>query len=215
MKNKNTAAPAVYVLLVSILLVSAYNQYTLQSMRMDSTPQAANSDYITGAAVDGSESSISLQEAVDSVMPKGVPDIYGPELGISFDTVEESLGILAPLDGDLYSNGQLKYSDLSDVNKERYVNIGSSISCEFCCGVGSVIFDDGKAACGCSHSAAMRSLAKYLLINHGDEYSDQEVLDELIKWKIVFFPREMVARYMESNGKTLENSALPGMVGGC
>ena len=34
----------------------------------------------------------------------------------------------------------------------------------------------------------MRGLAKYLIKNHPKEFSDDEILGELGKWKVLFFP---------------------------
>ena len=119
---------------------------------------------------------------------------------------------------------------------ERYLKIGSSIACEYCCGAQSLVFSNGERACGCAHSYAMRGLAKYLLINH-PEMSDLEILSELGKWKVLFFPgiHEQKAQALEANGidytdyvnlasnkyRGIENEAPSssgdsgGMVGGC
>ena len=84
---------------------------------------------------------------------------------------------------------------------QRYINIASQISCEYCCGAESIIFKDGKPACGCAHSFAMRGLAKYLLTKHPD-MSDDAVLEELGKWKTLFFPgiMQQKADIMRSQG---------------
>ena len=64
-----------------------------------------------------------------------------------------------------------------------------------------VIFENGERACGCAHSYAMRGLAKYLLVNH-PEMSDYEILNELGKWKVLFFPgiHEKKAQVLKANG---------------
>jgi len=156
---------------------------------------------------------ISFEQAAEAVVPRGVPEVYGEELGVSFEDPINSLNVLASLDGDLYQDGMLKYGDLSEIQKQRYVKIGSLIACEFCCDVNTMVFSNGQPSCGCSHSAAMRGLAKYLLINHG-EMSDEQILDELTKWKSLFFPKQMIERYMQGNGISSEIK-LPDMVGGC
>ena len=119
-------------------------------------------------------------------LPIGVPAIYGSEMGISYDDVSPSNQRLA----DATISKLTEYEDevLSAQLLERYIRIGSSISCEYCCGADSIIFSNGARACGCAHSYAMRGLAKYLLIEHGDEFSDIEILEELGKWKVLFFP---------------------------
>lgn len=146
-----------------------------------------------------------------SGMPKGIPDVYGQELGVSFDNVLASLPILSTLDGDLYEDGTLTYADLNQEQQQRYVRIGSSIACEFCCGATTMVFSNGQPSCACAHSAAMRGLTKYLLINHPD-MSDEQILDELVKWKTLFFPKQMLARASSGTGSA---QAIPDMVGGC
>ena len=115
---------------------------------------------------------------------------------------------------------------------QRYIDIGLQISCEYCCGADSIIFSNGKAACGCAHSYAMRGLAKYLIKNHGTEFTDDEILEELGKWKVLFFPgiHETKAAVLKSKGIELNyinlasnkyrgietgQQSSSGMVGGC
>ena len=47
----------------------------------------------------------------------------------------------------------------------------------------------------------MRGLAKYLLTKHPD-MADEEILNELGKWKVLFFPgvHEQKAQVLEANG---------------
>ena len=37
----------------------------------------------------------------------------------------------------------------------------------------------------------MRGLAKYLITEHASEYTDAQILEELAKWKTLFFPGPM------------------------
>lgn len=167
--------------------------------------------------------------AIKSVMMHGVPNIYGQELGVNFDSVEPSMNIMAKFDTSI------KFSDLTKDAQERYLNIGGKIACEFCCGVKTLIFSNGEAACACAHSQAMRGLAKYLLQNHGQEYTDDALLMELTKWKALYFPQQMVARAaalisaklplnatnLNTNNPSAQSTDasgktnLPSMVGGC
>ncbi len=182
----------------------------------------------TGASTGTSTSTINAG-GVD-VIPKGIPDIYGEELGVSFDDVtpddpakaDETIRKLAVLDQQL---------ELSGEKLDRYITIGSSISCEYCCGAKAIIFSNGQAACGCAHSYAMRGLAKYLLDKHADEYTDDQILEEMGKWKVLFFPdvHQQKAAVLKSKGVELnyvnlasnkyrgvEKGASGGsMVGGC
>ena len=111
------------------------------------------------------------------------------------------------------------------------MRIEKKIRCEYCCGAPSVIFDNGQAACGCAHSYAMRGIAKYLITEHADEYSDEEILAEMGKWKVLFFPQQHMAKAAALEGKGIEadyvnlasnkyrgiekGSEQGGMVGGC
>jgi hypothetical protein len=78
----------------------------------------------------------------------------------------------------------------------------------------------GIRACGCAHSYAMRGLIKYLVINHSDEYTEDEILAEVNRWKTLFFPKQSIQKVIMS-GKgtgTIDPSVLqemPNMVGGC
>ena len=77
----------------------------------------------------------------------------------------------------------------------------------------------------------MRGLTKYLIKFHGDEYSDAEILEEVGKWKVLFFPEihEAKAEILKSNGIEInyinlasnkyrgieQGQTSGGMVGGC
>ncbi len=185
-----------------------------------------NQNSITGAAT-----GIGLASALE-VSPKGVPAIYGGELGVKYDDVSADNPQLA--DATIAKLTQYEDEELSPALMERYIRIGSSISCEYCCGAQAIIFSDGKRACGCAHSYAMRGLAKYLLLNHPD-MSDEDILSEMGKWKVLFFPgiHEQKAQALKQKGIDYTNyinlasnlyrgaekgqaqSSGGGMVGGC
>ena len=154
------------------------------------------------------------------------------ELGIRYDDVspndpvkaDQTIAILKNLDLTLNLEGE---------NLQRYIQTLIQISCEYCCGAKSIIFTNGQPACGCAHSYAMRGLAKYLLINHGSEFTDDQILEELGKWKVLFFPgiHETKAEVLKSKGIKVDyinltsnkyrgieqgqTSSGAGMVGGC
>lgn len=129
-----------------------------------------------------------LQDAINKVIPRGVPDKYGSELGVSFEDPVNSMNKLGRLENSI---------SLTDAELKRYIAIVSRISCEFCCGATSIIDRKGNPSCGCAHSAAMRGLAKYLVKNHPNDYTDDQALQELVKWKTLFFPKQMIQRFME------------------
>lgn len=179
------------------------------------------------------------QDAIKLVISKGVPDVYGPELNVTFDQVQQSMNVMAKFDP---TYGKNKITLTSDGLK-RYIDIGLKIACEYCCGAKSIVFQNGEAACGCAHSQAMRGLAAYLIQNHGSEYSNDQILRELARWKGVYFPKQTIKKMAEhlQNGNFTPDTAalimdlklpdygkgnqeaplpsdienLPGMVGGC
>jgi len=172
--------------------------------------------------------------SASGIIPTGTPAVYGAEIGVSYDDVTPS----NPQSANL-AISKLKQLDqtltLEGADLERYIKVVSQISCEYCCGAESIIFNDGRAACGCAHSYAMRGLAKYLITEHGDEYTDEEILSELGKWKVLFFPgiHEQKAQALEAQGvdstnyvylasnayrgieKSKTSGSSGGMVGGC
>ena len=169
--------------------------------------------------------------SASEIIPTGVPLVYGEELEINYDDVSASTPQLA--DSTIAVLSSIDRSEtLTGANLQRYIDIVIQISCEYCCGATSIIRSDGSAACGCAHSYAMRGLAKYLIKFHGDEFSDNEILEELGKWKVLFFPgiHESKAAVLKSEGIELNYINLAsnkyrgiekgqqssgGMVGGC
>lgn len=168
------------------------------------------------------ESYSELKKIKDEVTPLGIPDLYGEELGVSFDRVQEAIDTVSPFD-PTYGLPEKKIKLTGD-NQKRYIKIGSAIACEYCCGAKTLVFANGEAACGCAHSQMMRGLAAYL-IKTQPQLTDGEILEELEKWKAAFFPKETLAvkiRTLEKTGdegvkRLLQESPelLPEMVGGC
>lgn len=221
-------------LLALLVVVQGYNQY--QIAMLSSTPalngrlEAELADAQQAKPAEGVSPSAELEQT-SSVIPTGVPAIYGSELGISYDDISASDPQLA--DATISKLAAYDMSiDLSGDELERYIAIGTSISCEYCCGAQSIIFENGQAACGCAHSYAMRGLAKYLLRNHANEFTDAQILEELGKWKVLFFPgiHEQKAAALQQQGievdyitlasnlyRGIESGAGSGsaMVGGC
>jgi hypothetical protein len=129
-------------------------------------------------------------DAVKLAFAQGVPDTYGPELNVNFDQPAESMSGLKQFD---LGYGKNKPS-LSVEEKKRYTDVNLRISCEFCCGAKAIVFENGEASCGCAHSQAMRGLTAYLIKNHGAEYSDDQILRELAKWKGRWYPKQMIQK---------------------
>ena len=172
--------------------------------------------------------------SASEIFPTGVPAVYGNELKINYDDVSPNTPQKA--DSTIRLLGNIDRSEtLEGAELQRYIDIlytsNNGISCEFCCGAKSVIFEDGEPACGCAHSYAMRGLTKYLIKYHGEEFSDEQILEEVGKWKILFFPgiHEGKAQVLAEQGIELsyinlasnayrgieKGQASGGMVGGC
>ncbi len=134
---------------------------------------------------------VNPQALLADIIPTGVPSVYGSELDISYDDVSpydpesanQTIEILSQIDRTV---------ELSGSQLDRYIDIlyrqHGGMSCEFCCGAQSIIFENGEPACACEHSFAMRGLTKYLITEHGQDLSDEEILTEVGKWKVLFFP---------------------------
>ncbi len=143
----------------------------------------------------------------NSFLPKGVPGVYGAELGVSYDSVSASDPKAA--DATIRKLGALDNSIVLDSSQmERYKKVASQISCEYCCDVDAIIFADGSAACGCAHSFAMRGLAKYIIKNHPADFSDDGILEELSKWKVLFFPSQSSAKAARLDAKGIEGTYI-------
>lgn len=161
-----------------------------------------------------------FRDIKSSHIPKGVPEIYGKELSVSFDNAQDAINKLRIL-GPTYGNKKivLEGSDL-----KRYVSIGSKIACQYCCGAKTLVNPDGAAACGCAHSIMMRGLTAYLIKSH-PEVSDDRILEELKVWKRTFFPKQtLMAKLLIMKNEGTEGISeiinefpdfLPKMVGGC
>ena len=174
---------------------------------------------------------ISLSGIVSLPALSGIPKIYGKELGVNFDEVSPNNSQGANTNIAILANIDIT-TEIQGENLQRYISIASKISCEYCCGTPSIIRSDGSAACGCAHSYAMRGLAKYLIIEHPNDFTDDEILEELGKWKVLFFPgkHETKAAVLKKQGIEVnyinlasnkyrgiekEISSSGGMVGGC
>jgi hypothetical protein len=113
------------------------------------------------------------------VIPTGVPDIYGKELGVAFvpEHADRMIMLLKQFEDDKLNEEQMA----------SYMRIGMRTSCEYCCRVKTLVkpMSKGIRACGCAHSYAMRGLIKYLILNHSDKYTSQS-LEDFILSKTVY-----------------------------
>lgn len=129
----------------------------------------------------------------DIVWSKGMP-FYAQELSVTYDDVIGSLPKLAALD-PTYGSQKIV---LAGEELKRYVKIGMThkMTCEFCCGATTLVFDNGEAACGCQHSQAMRGILAYMIQKYPQK-TDDEMMREVARWKALYFPNQMMARAQE------------------
>ena len=223
--NKKTSMIALFVALTAVILL--VNQWQIMALS-DLTGSSSGSS--KGTKLNVKLSGDVVQDAIKAVIPTGTP-LYGPEIGVSFDDPVNSLNLLAKLDNTIPT------ASLTEAEKTRFINVGTKIACEYCCSAPAVIDENGRSLCGCSHAASFRGLAKYLIKNHPTEWTDDEILLELTRWKSLYYPKNMVEKAVAalendldltpavlndrdllkkiSSGATSDIGSLPTMVGGC
>ncbi len=155
----------------------------------------------------GGKGTTDINKLIREITPTGTPD-YGSATGVSYDRIESSLPIMA----GWHSSISLDGADL-----DRYIKVATSenTACEYCCGIGNRGFgtSEGQIACGCSHNVAFSGLTKYLIKN--SDYSNEDIIKEIVNWKILFFPQDAVVDELQARGINPEAAGLPAMVGGC
>ncbi len=154
------------------------------------------------------------EDAISVMIPTGTPEYSEALGGITFDDPVTSMEYLAKWYYTLNNEVKTQNPDVW----QRYLNLAArptGISCEYCCGIGPQGIDaQGNSRCGCAHNPAVLALTQGLMLS--TEYSDAEILREVMKWKTMFFPKNMVSLSLEVAGKDAsELESLPGMVGGC
>ena len=167
----------------------------------------------TIAAVFPVENIQTPEDAMAILFPTGTPD-YGAELGVSYDDPVGSLNVLARM----YQGLKAEVEQNNPEGFQKFMNLASKpvgISCEYCCGLQAIGIDKkGNSACGCQHNPALLTIALYL--SAYTDYSDGEILREVMRWKTLFFPKDMIGLGMTvAGGDTSALDNLPGMVGGC
>ncbi len=154
------------------------------------------------------------QDAIDIMVPTGIPKYSQGLGGITFDDPVTSMEYLAKWYYSLKDEVQKNNPEVWN----RYLNLAAAprgIACEFCCGVGPQGVDaGGNLRCGCQHNPALQALTLGLM--ESTDYSDAEILREVMRWKSLWFPKNMVGLAIQVAGKDASSlQDLPGMVGGC
>src|SRR3989338_9461752 len=133
----------IFLLIASgLLLLNQWHMVAMHDLLPIAATAAGNSSTITTPTTLSGNS-----VAGTDMLPHGVPARYGTELGVNFDDAASAMPILENFDrgpGAITLTGDLQ---------QRYIAIASQTACEFCCGATTLVFSDGKPACGCAHSA--------------------------------------------------------------
>ena len=216
-----------YVTLLIATVLIAYNQFQITSVKAQIDAIQPNTDLsgVNVASLASTAQSVravypelhegmSQSQIVELMVPRGAPS-YSNELGgISFDQPEKSLAYLVRWYPAIKNEVKTEHPDVW----QRYLDLAAhprGISCEFCCGIGPQGIDqEGNSRCGCQHNPALQAITLGLMLN--TDMSDAEVLREAIRWKTLFFPKDMVELGTSVAGADMgEIEGLPGMVGGC
>lgn len=214
----------VLVLVVSLTTGIAFGSESAKRQHTDKKP--SGSEYLqcplSSDDLASAQAYLKFKALKASFIPQGIPAVYGRELGISFDRVQDAINKVRVY-GPTYGSADKKIA-LTGTALERYIDIGSQISCQYCCNAKTLVRKDGVAACGCAHSIMMRGLTAYLIKNHSG-LSNNEILNELTTWKITYFPKQTFTAKLQELEKSGDEGIrdilrefpefLPKMVGGC
>ena len=91
-------------------------------------------------------------------------------------------------------------NNLSDFSEEekRWQKLTSVFTCDFCCGGPNSVTT--IAQCGCAHSYAWQGMAKFF-IKYYPQYTDEQILGEMTKWKALWYPQGMIQDYLVYTGQ--------------
>lgn len=151
-----------------------------------------------------------VQDALNALVPVGTP-AYGQQAGVSFDDPINAQKILGSYERSV---------TLTPEQETRWKNLIGKFTCDYCCG--SPQRPTIITQCGCAHARAWRGLAKWLIANYGDKYTDEQIFGEMSRWKALWYPGPTVQRVLQEqaagnggSGTGVNLNNLPGMVGGC
>lgn len=130
----------------------------------------------------------SVDAAKVVMVPTGTP-FYAPA-GITFDDGVKSLDAWQPYEG------QIK---LTPALQQRWEQITGTMTCDYCCGSPTQVTIINR--CGCRHAQAFRGIVKFLLDKYGDQYTNEQIIGELQRWKGVWYPKGVVEDYLLATGR--------------
>ena len=143
------------------------------------------------------------QDAIAAVVPTGNPFyvLEGPGAekiqGASFDDPITSQKVWASLLGSKRF-GAANAIQLTPEEEQRWQKLTSVFTCDFCCGGPNSVTTISR--CGCAHSYAWQGMAKFF-IKYYPEYTDEEILGEMTKWKGLWYPKGMIQDFLVYTGQ--------------
>ncbi len=235
--HQTKVSPLLIILVIAAAALVVFNQFQLSQVAkqlhvpssigkfIQNTPLLTSNSDLRNVQLEPAQSTANTLRQVfdlkdkngDEVMslmfPTGTPE-YGAALGVSFDDPVNSLAVLSRMLPQIKSQVQTDNPEAF----QRYINLASQpygVSCEYCCGVGPAGANKkGDSLCGCQHNPALLALTLYLTAN--TDYSDAQILHEVMLWKTLFFPKNMIELGTKvAGGDSAVLTKLPGMVGGC
>jgi len=143
------------------------------------------------------------QDAIATVVPTGTP-FYVLEgegaaklQGVSFDDPLTSQKVWASLLGSRRF-GTANALQLTPEEEQRWQKLTSVFTCDFCCGGPNSVTTISR--CGCAHSYAWQGMAKFF-IKYYPQYTDEQILGEMTKWKAIWYPQGMIQDYLVYTGQ--------------
>ena len=143
------------------------------------------------------------QDAIAVVVPTGTPSyaLEGPGVekikGVTFDDPITSQKVWASLLGSRRF-GTANAIQLTPEEEQRWKKLTSVFTCDFCCGGPNSVTTINR--CGCGHSSAWQGMAKFF-IKYYPQYSDEQILGEMTKWKGLWYPQGMIQDYLVYTGQ--------------
>jgi len=143
------------------------------------------------------------QDAIAAVVPTGTPFyiLEGPGTekikGATFDDPITSQKVWASLLGSRRF-GTENAIQLTPEEEERWKKVVSVFTCDYCCGGPNSVTTINR--CGCAHSYAWQGMAKFF-IKYYPQYTDEQVMGEMTKWKGLWYPQGMIQDYLVYTGQ--------------
>ncbi len=125
-----------------------------------------------------------VQDLLNNIIPTGTP-WYGQQAQVTFDDP-----ISAQKRWGTYERLQL-----NPAQQERWNKIVNSFTCDYCCG--SPQRPTIITRCGCAHAIAARGMARWLVLNYGESYADEEIYGEMARWYALWYPKGTIERIIQ------------------